>query len=111
MKPTDSRVLGHDPGTFPRKKGMEKLVLKIEKRAFDSFLPLLAKPRVELEVPGSFPFGKETLIQDLSSEQQLEGNEESGRNRKDHPHPFPKRRIDPHDSPRRVRLRPEKIIA
>jgi len=29
---------------------MEKLVLKIEKRAFDSFLPLLAKPRVELEV-------------------------------------------------------------
>jgi hypothetical protein len=30
-------------------KGMEKIALEIEKRAFDPFLPLLGKPRLELD--------------------------------------------------------------
>ena len=50
MIPTDFLFPGYAPGKLLRKHGREKLVLEIEKRAFDAFLPLLAKPRLELEV-------------------------------------------------------------
>lgn len=64
--------MDHDPDKFPRKKGMEKLVLEIQKRAFDPFLPLLAKPLLELGVwphrkspvlslSGRIPFPKTSL--------------------------------------------------
>jgi hypothetical protein len=38
---------------------MEKLVLEIEKRAFDAFLPFLAKPRLEL---GVWPYRKSPVL-------------------------------------------------
>jgi len=54
-----SLLFGHAPSGFSREHGGEKLVLEIEKRAFYPFLPLLAKPRLELSV---WPHRKDPLL-------------------------------------------------
>jgi hypothetical protein len=59
MIPTDSLRLGHALGKFSREKRMERLILEIEKRAFDPFLPVLAKPRLEIEV---WPYRKGPVL-------------------------------------------------